>query len=449
MISGSYEIIKILHSKGFPSYIVGGWVRDTILKVPSGDIDIATKATPEEVFDIFNKLGYKVLPTGIAHGTVTVLYDTFPYEITTFRKDVSCDGRNATVEYADSIEEDLSRRDFTINALAFDVLNGSYIDPYNGIADIGNKKIRSVGCPVDRFKEDYLRMLRAYRFKATLNFEIEDQTIEALWEASVHPWEKIVSIERIKAEFDKCFAKADKPGTMIACLSATVNLDKIMPELSETYGFEQNKHHKYDVFWHTIHALNAIPKEYPLIRWATLFHDLGKVPSRKFENGDYTFHTHELESVKIADKIMRRMKFSNDDSNYILNLVSHHMFKCSDDMKDSAIRRFVSSLGLEHVDALCILKYGDRVGNGKKSVSELNIADTKLKQRFQKILEEDAAFKIADLKVCGNDVMEVLNISPGPEVGQVLKALFEEVLEDPEKNNSDYLLNKIKQYKEE
>lgn len=438
------KIIKILSDNGFSAYIVGGYVRDHLIGRVSADIDISTAATPNEVITIFSP-NYKVLPTGIEHGTVTIMVEDIPYEITTFRKDIYSDGRNTTVSFSKTIEEDLSRRDFTINSLAFDPCTGKIIDPFNGRMDLKNKVIRCVGEASNRFTEDYLRMIRAYRFASLLNFSVSPDIEEAisLIVSASDTWDNKLSIERIKMEFDKCFTKSDTPKVFIDGLQRSGMLKKILPELEACVDYAQNKHHKYDVYTHTVVALNAVDKTKPLIRWAALFHDLGKVPSRRFENGDYTFHGHELDSERLCIEAMKRLKFSVEDSKYIANLVRHHMFKCSTEMRDSAIRRFVSSLGVEYVNDLCCLKYGDRVGNGKKSVEELNIDQTLLKKRFTEIITKDSAFKISDLAINGLDVMTIKNIKSSPEVGRILKALLEIVLEDPSKNTKESLCQEL------
>lgn len=444
-MDNAIKIIKLLRLKGHKTYIVGGWVRDYVMtNAPgTGDIDITTSATPEQVTAYCKDEGYNVIPTGIDHGTVTVMVENVGYEITTFRKDISCDGRNATIEYSKAVEEDLLRRDFTINAMAYCPLTENIIDPYGGLQDIKDKVIRCVGSAETRFKEDYLRMFRAFRFASVLNFTIETNTLVDLHHLALYDSKKIVrkiSSERIKAEIDKVFLKSDKPSEMFRGLQEATLLYLFMPELADTVDFEQNRHHLYDVFNHTLRAVDAVPKEYPLIRYAALFHDLGKVPTRELKDGDYTFHKHELESVDLAHKVMARLRFSVNDREYIKNLVKHHMFRASHEMKDSAVRRFVASLGREYVDDICILKYADRVGNGKKDVEEINIQGTLLRNRFDKILAEETAFKVKDLKVTGADVMAALNIPQGIKIGEILKEIFDKVLEGELVNDREVLL---------
>ena len=436
------NICRILNSAGFESYFVGGHVRDMLMEKESNDVDIATNATPEIVVELFSVLeDYTVVPTGILHGTVTIIKDSIHTEVTTYRKDLSCDGRNATVEFAKTIEEDLSRRDFVINSIAYNPLTEKFIDPYNGRKDIENRLIRCVGYPMHRFREDYLRLFRALRFKSTLNFDTADMTWQHLCEVSKDNFSSTLSIERVRDEINKCFKAADCPSDMIDDMHDCGLLDKYLPELSVCHKFEQNKYHKYDVYWHTLFAIDAVPKEFPLIRWAALFHDLGKPKScENYGTPTASFHNHEFYSEEIARDIMKRFRFSNYDMEYVANLVKHHMFKCDSKMKDGAIRRFVCSLGIDYVDDICILKYADRKANGLKTAEEMNIDNTGLKRRFTEILKKDCAFKIKDLAISGKDIIEEFNIAQGPLIGRLLKECFEIVLENPELNKRNTLL---------
>ena len=326
------------------------------------------------------------------------------------------------------------------------ILDKFIVDPFNGVTDIERRIINTVGNPIDRFREDYLRMFRAYRFMATLKFNLHPNVREVIFLLAQENWEKSVSIERIKIEFDKCFEHADTPSVFIEGLRDSGLLKKIMPELDKCFQFKQNKYHKHDVYFHTINALNAVPKKYPLIRWAVIFHDLGKVIARRLnEDGtDFTFHNHEFFSVEITNEIMERMKFSNKDKEYIVNLIEHHMFQYNDKMKDSAIRRLVASLGEEYVDDLCIMKYADRVGKGKEC-GELDVESTKLKQRLKKIMETSKVLKIKDLAIDGHTVMKIKHISPSRLVGHYLRQLYERVIEKPELNTREQLEEQLKE----
>ena len=442
------KIVKILNSEGYDGFVVGGAVRDRLMNIPHDDIDIATDARPEKVTELFKAKGFKVIPTGFDHGTVTLIGDELPpegVEITTFRKDVSTDGRNATVKFAATIEEDLSRRDLTINSLAVNPITGAYIDMFRGIQDIMHRTIRCVGDADTRFREDNLRMLRALRFEATLgeHWVVDRDTRNAI--VSNAHLIKNISSERIKAELDKCFAKADNPAIMINQMRETGLLKFILPELCECYGFAQNKYHKHDVYTHTLKALDAVPKEYPLIRWAALFHDLGKPAScENYGEPHASFHMHEKISVRLATTIMGRLRFSNEDKAYINNLINCHMFCGNKDMKDGAVRRFVAKVGKENIDAICILKWADRRGNPLKKAGPLDIDGTFLKSRFKKILEEDSAFKISDLNITGHDICLAFDIGPGPMVGVYLRKALDLVLETPALNNKTKLLQLLK-----
>lgn len=445
MENTAIDILKILNKNSFKSYFVGGYVRDKYLNRNSSDIDIATSATPDEIIDIFRKHeDITVVPTGIKHGTITLIKNGYAVETTTFRKDVSCDGRNATVEFTKYIEEDLSRRDLTINSLAFCPLEDKVIDPFNGLEDIKYRLIKAVGNPIDRFREDYLRLFRALRFSATLEFTISDNTWDDLCQVAADGFKDKLSIERVRDELHKCFKQANKPSEMLDNMYESGLLKLYLPELFNCHDFKQNKYHKHDVYWHTLLALDAVPAEFPLIRWAALFHDLGKPQScQNYGLLEASFHNHEFYSEEICINIMKRFKFSNDEISYISNLVKHHMFKADSKMKDSAIRRFVSSLGVENVDAICIMKWSDRVGNGLKTATEMDIDNTGLKRRFAEILKKDACFKIKDMAISGNDIMEEFGLEQGKTIGNLLKHCFEMVMENPSLNRKDILLQQV------
>lgn len=444
-MEGAIKLLDILNKEGHKSYIVGGAVRDMILGVAYNDIDLATPARPEVVMSILNRYSnYTCVPTGIKHGTITVIDSSLgtEYEVSTFRKDTSCDGRHAIVEYTTDLKTDLSRRDFTINSIAYDPFTEEYVDPFEGAKDIEDGIIRCVGDATTRFQEDHLRMLRALRFRAVLNFRLEHGAMEAI--ATSCALIKKVSAERVRDEILKCFSKADKPSGMFNRMYSLGLLGRIIPELMQAKGFAQNKYHKYDVFDHTMQAMDAIPKEHPLIRWAALLHDIGKPESCKdYGTPHASFHGHELISERIARPILNRLRFSTKDKNYVLHLIKNHMFKVSADMKDSAIRRLVAKIGVEYLDDVSILKYGDRVGNGTKEALELDLNRAAINRRFKKIKEADAAFKIKDMAISGKDVIEVLNIKQGKEIGIILKALFENVLDDPSLNDRDTLLKML------
>ena len=432
------NIISKLKQSGFQAYLVGGCVRDLLLGIPVDEWDITTSANPQQVMKLFAK----VVPTGIDYGTVTVLLDGNSYEITTFRADEKyVDGRHpSNVVFTDDIHKDLSRRDFTINALAYDPQTDELIDDYNGKEDLKNKIIRTVGNPIDRFSEDGLRSVRACRFAAKLKFEIEKETFAAISKSL--DITKKVAPERIHDEIVKMLA-ADIPSVGFELMRKSGLLRIILPELEDCYGIEQPpQFHKYDVYWHSLHSCDAAPKDNIILRLAALLHDIAKPPCKV----DYTFYNHDKVGAGMAEEILKRLKFSNAEIKKITNLVSHHMFNYISSWSDAAVRRFIRRIGgLEVVPDLFALREADTRAMEDEIKSEYLI---ELQKRIDKIIEEENALDISDLKVDGNDVMQTLGIAPGPRVGKVLHFLLEKVLDEPGLNERDTLLGLIKTYEE-
>lgn len=443
MLNKARKIIDILDKRGHRSFFVGGCVRDRIMGKPIVDIDITTSARPEEVMKIFPEEEIYAVPTGLEHGTVTIVYNGLNIEVTTFRRDVSTDGRRSTVEFGTSLEEDLLRRDFTINAIAYCPKLKKHIDPYGGMEDIKGRVIRAVGSPLDRFREDYLRMLRAHRFEATLEFTIEESTREALARAAREDWQGIISVERIRDEINKCFKQAERPSIMLEGMRKSGILKMILPDLDSCFGFEQNKYHEYDLYHHTLLTIDAVPKEDYLIRWSALLHDLGKVPACKNYGPDSTFYKHEIDSTEISGKIMKRLRFSRNETTTVLNLIRHHMFQYSIDMKDSSIRRFVASVGIENLNDLCTLLYADRLAKGRSISPETLLGATAILGRLEKMSAQEKIFKLKDLAIGGKEVMDIRKIPSCPEVGKVLKKLYEFVLEDTTLNTNERLKSMV------
>jgi len=430
------DIIRTLKAGGFAAYLVGGCVRDSLLGKTPEELDITTSARPNEVTKLFKK----VVPTGIKYGTVTVLLSDGQYEVTTFRSDEKyIDGRHpSNVKFTDNIHKDLSRRDFTINALALDPETGQLIDDFNGQTDLKNKIIRTVGDPLERFSEDGLRPVRACRFAAKLGFEIEPITFAAI--SRTLKIVKKVAPERIHDELIKLLA-TDKPSVGFELMRKSGLLGLIMPELEISFGVEQPpQYHKYDVYWHSLYSCDAAPKGFYRLRLAALLHDIGK-PSCK---EGYTFYNHDHAGVKIAEKILKRLKFSNEDIKQITNLIGNHMFEYTCAWSDAAVRRFIRRVGgTENIDDLFALREADAKAMEHEAGWEyLN----ELRKRIDKVIAEENALAVSDLKVSGNDVMKVLKIKPGPKVGQTLKALLEKVLDDPKLNDRETLLKLIKKY---
>ena len=427
-------ICTILLDNGFECYLVGGSVRDLILQIPVYDYDFATNARPEQVMKLFKK----VIPTGIKHGTVTVMMRHAQYEITTYRSDGNyTDGRHPdSVAFSDSLKEDVERRDFTINGLAYDVNNKVIIDYVGGMGDIEKKIIKTIGDPLQRFSEDGLRPYRACRLAAKLHFSINKKTLEAI--PQVLDVASKISVERMRDEIKKML-ESDKPSVGFEYMRVTGLLQLCFPELSQGFGMEQNKYHLYDIYYHSIYSCDAAPKDKPLIRLAALFHDIGKIATRREgHDGDYTFYNHEVIGAKIARKIMRRLKFSNDEIEYVTNLILNHMFHYTQDWTDGAVRRFIRKVGLDNLQDLFILRLADRNGNGMRDGLPEPIK--KLKKHIEKVIEKDNAFTVKDLDIDGYSIMDELHIKSGPIVGKILNELLEKVLDNPDLNNHETLL---------
>ncbi|MGB9621308.1 MAG: CCA tRNA nucleotidyltransferase [Brevinematia bacterium] len=457
-LEGAILISKILKDNSFECYAVGGIVRDIVIykKIPEeSDWDFATSATPEEMIKIFSKSKLKFVPTGIKHGTITVIYKNKEYQITTYRIDKEyLDLRHPSkVEFTKSVKEDLARRDFTINAMALDLITGEFIDEFGGIDDIKNKIIRCVGEPEVRFNEDALRMLRACRFAAKLEFKIEENTLEAIKKDAENITK--VSAERIREELIKTLLSR-KPSIGIEYMRETGLLKHILPELNDCYGVNQNIYHKYDVYYHSLYTCDIVSeltkditdkKRLYRLKLAALLHDIAKPITRKevIENGQdlSTFYNHEVIGAAITKRILKRLKFSNDDINYIVRLVRHHMFYYTDEWTDSAVRRFMRNVGLDLIDDLFILREADRIGSGKRKPGSVSIQ--KLKERILKIIEEENAISLKDLKVNGYDIMNTLNLKPGPIVGKILNTLLQMVIEEPSLNEKETLLKLAKE----
>jgi poly(A) polymerase/tRNA nucleotidyltransferase (CCA-adding enzyme) len=427
-------ICNILLNNGFECYLVGGSVRDLILQIPVYDYDFATNARPEQVMKLFKK----VVPTGIKHGTVTVLMRYAQYEITTYRSDGNyTDGRHPdSVAFSDSLKEDVERRDFTINGLAYDVNNRVIIDYVGGMGDIEKKIIKTIGDPLQRFSEDGLRPYRACRLAAKLHFSINKKTLEAI--PQMLDVASKISVERVRDEIKKML-EADKPSVGFEYMRVTGLLQLCLPELSQGFGMEQNKYHLYDIYYHSIYSCDAAPKDKPLLRLAALLHDIGKIATRREgHDGDFTFYNHEVIGAKIARKIMRRLKFSNDEIEYVTNLILNHMFHYTQDWTDGAVRRFIRKVGLDNLQDLFILRLADRSGNGMRDGLPEPIK--KLKKHIEKVVEKDNAFTVKDLDIDGYSIMDALHIKPGPIVGKILNELLEKVLDNPDLNNHEMLM---------
>ena len=429
------EISSYFHNAGFSVYLVGGAVRDSLLHKPASDWDIATDATPLEVMRLFKK----TIPTGIEHGTVTVIYKKKHIECTTFRAEAGyADGRHPdSISYAATIEEDLSRRDFTMNAIAVSLPGGAVIDPFNGTADIQSGCIRTVGAPLDRFLEDGLRPMRAVRFAAQLNFAIDTGTAAAIPHA-LHITAKI-AVERFRDEFNKMLVSSN-PLIGLRLMEQTGLLALFLPELARCRGVEQKGFHRFDVLDHSFLVCAACPSGSGSlhIRLAGLFHDIGK-PEVRQQTGDgsYTFYRHEIVSEKLTRAIMQRLKYANAEIEKTTHLVAQHMFHYEQSWTDAAVRRFIVRIGKESIDDLFALRQADTYGLAGVPVEPILLAE--FAAHIDAVLKADGAYSLKDLAVHGKDLMAI-GIPAGKQLGLVLHELLETVLDDPSQNTREQLL---------
>lgn len=438
------EVCRELAAAGHRAWIVGGCLRDLLLERPINDWDIATSALPEQVGKVFRR----VIPTGIAHGTVTVLWKREPYEVTTLRGEGAyTDGRRPDeVFFVSDIDEDLARRDFTINAIAYDPLQDRLADPFDGRGDLARGVIRAVGDPAERFAEDGLRILRGARFVATLELELDPAT-KAAFAGALSTFEK-VSHERVRDEWLKAM-KAKRPSRAFEVMRETGILAKSCPDLVEQHGCAQNKWHAFDVWHHTLMTLDECVGD-PIERVAALLHDVGKPKTRAHSDKteDWTFYNHERVGAKMADRWLRDYRFSNGEREKVVNLVENHLICYSRDWSDAAVRRFIRRVGVDEVDPLLRLGRADVIAKGRPVDDELAAID-ELKERVERLLEAGAALTTKDLALGGKELMEHLELAPGPKVGQIMRWLLERVIEEPSLNDEVQLQSLAKQARAE
>jgi len=477
------NIAEKLQKAGYEAYLVGGCVRDILLGREPKDWDIATDAKPEEIQKIFpdsiyeNKFGtVAVKPQrGLTQIDTRISADNNirenlrgnqrksalnVVEITTFRREGKyTDKRHPDeIRFAKTIEEDLSRRDFTINAIAltlqsakrkaqsandsrFALSDSLIIDPFNGQKDLKNKIIRSVGNPEERFNEDALRLMRAVRFAVELNFEIEPKTAEAIKKHA--GLLEIIAKERVRDELIKIIM-TPYAAKGIELLENLGLLKYIIPELKEGIGVSQNKHHIYTVFEHSVRSLDyAAKNNYSLeIRLAALFHDIAKPRTKRGEGPNSTFYGHEVLSAKMAAQILDRLHFPKNLTEKVVHLVRYHLFYYNvGEVTEAGVRRFLRRIGPENVDDFIKLREADRIGSGVPKARPYKIRH--LLFMIEKVKHDPISPKM--LKVNGHNVMKILNISAGPKVGQILDILLNEVIENPEKNTKENLELRIKE----
>lgn len=441
------EFYSVFENAGFNAYLVGGAVRDIFLNKDASDWDVATNATPQDVMKLFKF----VVPTGFEHGTVTVHFKKVEIEVTTFRTETGySDGRHPDkVNYAATIEEDLSRRDFTMNAIAVDLKDGRIVDPFKGRHDIKKKLIRTVGNPHERFMEDGLRPIRALRFASKLGFSIEKSTYSEIFKEEIQKKITSISIERFRDEFEKIM-QSPKPSVGLKLMEETGILNLFIPEFTVCRGCIQADHrafHKFDVLDHLFYACDGAPSDKLNVRLAALFHDIGKPAAKKItEAGEITFYNHESIGEKITRSIMIRLKFSNEMINNVCHLVKEHMFHYEPNWTDAAVRRFIIRVQPENIDDLYDVRMADMYGMWNMPVQikysqpiELLL---ELKDRIASELKKQNALSLKDLAVNGKDLMDA-GIPAGKQIGIILNELLECVLEDPEMNTKEKLMEVV------
>lgn len=437
------EVFDKFTQAGFEIYLVGAAVRNLLAGNKAVDCDFTTSARPEEILKLYPRGFYNNI-----YGTVGIPITKKDktketYEITTYRSEKGYSDRRHPdqITWGKTLKEDLKRRELTISAIVLgpnpETGKPEVVDLFGGQEDLKNRVVRAVGNPHQRFHEDALRLIRAIRIAAQLGFVIEEDTFLAIKENAALI--KEVSGERIREELLKIL-KSDHPADGFRLLFNAGLLEQILPELSQSYGVAQAKHHVYTVFEHSLESLRHCPSKDPLVRLATLLHDVGKPVAAQGEGEERTFYNHEVIGASIARNIARRLAFSKKDREKLVTLVRWHQFTVDEHQTDKAVRRFIRNVGRENLKDMIDLRIGDRLGGGCETATSWRL------RRFMKRLIEvqKQPFSVTDLKVNGNDLMKILKIGPGPKVGQTLQTLFDEVEEDKAKNKRGYLLKRLK-----
>lgn len=433
------EVAKTLENKGFEAYIVGGCTRDLIIGKTPKDWDFTTNAKPEQIQELFpehyanNDYGTIGVKTESEYETLKVL------EVTPYRSEsgYSDARRPDSVTFGVSLEEDLNRRDFTVNALAYRVTTGELVDLFEGISDIEKKRIKAVGNPEERFAEDALRMMRAVRLAAELGFTIEGSTMEAILKNNEQL--KRISIERVAHEFLRT-VNSPTPMQGIVFMEKLGLLKHFIPELIQCIGVEQGGIHQYDVYEHSLRSMQAAAdKNYSLaMRLAGLFHDIAKPQTRRLggKNKKYSFFGHEVVGAKMTKEIMNRLRLPRELTDEVVSLVRWHMFFADpDEITLTAVRRTIARIGEKNIDNLLNIRVCDRIGMGRPKEEPFRLR--KYKAMVDEALRDPISVKM--LKINGDKIMELSGEKPGPKLGYILHALLEEVLDDASKNNIEYM----------
>jgi tRNA nucleotidyltransferase (CCA-adding enzyme) len=434
------DIAQKLHRAGHDVWAVGGAVRDALLGLHGGDWDLATSARPETVRRLFRRTA----PIGIEHGTVGVLgSDGVLYEVTTFRRDVETSGRHAVVEFAQTVNEDLARRDFTCNAIAWHPVHDELRDPYDGLADLQAGTLRTVGEPADRFAEDYLRVLRALRFAGHYVLDIEPRTWDALMAAV--PQTRTLSAERIREELLKILGKTPHASAALRLYADSGALRELYPELHALVGLDigsgstaaSNETHPVDAWWRTLYAIDALPPSRPVLRVTALLHAVGMPLARsRHLSGGWRFTGHEVVGARAAEELLRRLRFSNADIERVTSLVAKQSDLFPPDAPDAGVRRWLLHVPPDIVPDLFRLRIAlwraDPVPRGDRDLSERW-------QHVHRVLRTRPALSTNDLAIDGGD-LKLLGLTPGPQFGALLRALLDRVIEEPALNERETLL---------
>ena len=430
---GAARILRVLEDHGYEAFVVGGCVRDSLLGRNPNDWDITTSALPLQVKALFRR----TIDTGLKHGTVTILMDGEPFEVTTYRVDGEyLDGRHPSeVTFTASLQEDLQRRDFTINAMAYSEKKGLQ-DLFGGLPDLEKGLIRAVGDPAKRFGEDALRIMRAVRFAAQLGYEVEADTVQAMKELA--PTLSKISAERIAAELEKLLVSPHPEKLKMAYECGITAV--ILPEFDRCMETAQNNpHHKYSVGEHTIVSIgNARPDR--ILRYTMLMHDMGK-PSCKTtdEQGIDHFYGHQEVSAQMANDILRRLKSDNETRRSVSKLVRYHDLTCG--LTGKSVRKAISLIGEDLVPLYLEVKDADTRAQSDFRFQEKMDYLEEVRLLYRKILEEGDCLSLKDLAVNGKDLIAA-GMKPGREIGEVLEAMYRDVIDDPEHNNKEYLMEK-------
>ncbi len=435
------DVVALLAYNQHEAYLVGGCVRDALRGVEAHDWDVATNAEPEQVQELFpdhvyeNRFGTVGIKTGSENPTTAIV------EVTTYRVDGDyTNGRHPDeVTRAQTIEEDLARRDFTVNAMAYG--DGALVDPFGGEDDLRAQLIRAVGDPHERFREDALRLMRAVRFCAQLGFELEEKTAQAIRDLA--PSIANMSAERIRDEFVKLVASAGAERG-IEVMRELGLLQHVLPELLEGVDVGQNKHHIYSVYEHNLKAFGfAVAQDYDVtVRIASLLHDVAKPRVKRGEGPNSTFYNHEVVGGRMSREMLERLKFPKDMTERVSHLVRHHMFYYNvDEVSPAGVRRFIRRVGPEYIDDLFRIREADRIGSGVPKAVPYKLRH--LRYMIDSVKADPISAKM--LKVTGTDLMEKLQVQPGPLLGQILAILLEEVIEDPVRNEHDILLTRARE----